>query len=53
MKLEIGKRVDVQGRFIGTIVSINENSEFPYLVKADEGFEENCCESELYEIEEV
>lgn len=54
MKLEIGTRVNVQGRFNGVITKITENKHFPYTVKMDGTDEyENCAETELYEVEEV
>ena len=54
MRLEVGTRVNVQGRFNGTITKITEGKDFPYSVRMDGTDEyENCAETELYEVEEV
>lgn len=53
MKLKIGTLVDVQGRFLGRIVGIDDSKEYPYTVSSlCGGFTERCCETELYEPEE-
>lgn len=51
MTLNIGQEVNVQNRFAGVITVIDNNREFPYYVKAKEGFGEWCSETELYDIE--
>jgi len=53
MKLKIGTLVDVQGRFFGRIVGIDDNKEYPYEARSLCGdITERCCETELYEPEE-